>query len=96
MDVTNDQAIDAVAKTLGERWGAIEAFVHGVAFANKEDLEGAFVTTSRAGFQVALEVSAYSLLNVTNRLNVINFAGLFSGTAIAPPRSFAIRLHADF
>jgi hypothetical protein len=35
-------------------------------------------------------------LNLTNRLNVINFAGLFSGTALAPPRSVAVRLHAEF
>ncbi len=34
--------------------------------------------------------------NLTNRLNVINFAGLFSGTALAPPRSVALRLRADF
>ncbi len=36
------------------------------------------------------------ILNVTDRLNVINIAGLFSGTAIAPPRSFGIRLRAEF
>jgi outer membrane cobalamin receptor len=36
------------------------------------------------------------VLNLTNRLNVINFAGLFSGTAIGPPRSFAIRLQMEF
>ena len=35
-------------------------------------------------------------LNLTNRLNVINFAGLFSGTALAPPRSFALRVQAEF
>lgn len=34
--------------------------------------------------------------NLNNRLNVINFAGLFSGTAVAPPRSFAFRLETDF
>jgi TonB dependent receptor-like, beta-barrel/Carboxypeptidase regulatory-like domain len=34
--------------------------------------------------------------NLANRLNVINFSGLFSGTALAPPRSIAIRLHAQF
>ncbi len=34
--------------------------------------------------------------NVANRLNVINFAGLFSGTALAPPRSVAIRVQASF
>jgi hypothetical protein len=36
------------------------------------------------------------ILNLTNRLNVIDFAGLFSGTAIAPPRSFGIRLRAEW
>jgi hypothetical protein len=36
------------------------------------------------------------VLNVTNQLNVINFAGLFSGTDIAPPRSFGIRLRTEF
>jgi hypothetical protein len=34
--------------------------------------------------------------NLTNKLNLINFAGLFSGTALAPPRSVAIRLHLGF
>ena len=34
--------------------------------------------------------------NITNRLNVINFAGLFSGTAIGPPRSYALRLTTEF
>ena len=34
--------------------------------------------------------------NLTDRLNVINFAGLFSGTALAAPRSGAVRIRADF
>ena len=34
--------------------------------------------------------------NATNRLDVINFSGLFSGTAVAAPRSLALRLRADF
>jgi hypothetical protein len=36
------------------------------------------------------------ILNVTDRLNVINFAGVFSGTAVAPPRSFGVRLRVEF
>jgi len=36
------------------------------------------------------------VLNLTNRLNVINFAGLFSGTALAAPRGFAVRTQLDF
>ncbi len=67
-DVTRDDSIDALARLLGERWGSIEIFAHGIAFARKEDLEGSFVATPREGFQMALEVSAYSLLNVTNRV----------------------------
>jgi hypothetical protein len=35
-------------------------------------------------------------VNLTNRLNVINFAGLFSGTALGPPRSFGVRVNVDF
>ena len=67
-DVTEDAQIDAVAGTLASRWAAVEMLVHGVAFANKQDLEGSFVSTSREGFRTALEISAYSLLNVTNRV----------------------------
>jgi outer membrane cobalamin receptor len=37
-----------------------------------------------------------NVVNVTNRFNVINFSGLFSGTALAPPRSFGIRAQVEF
>ena len=67
-DVTKDAHIAAVARRLAAEWGAIDHLVHGIAYAKKEDLEGMFVATSREGFQLALEVSAYSLLNVTNRV----------------------------
>jgi enoyl-[acyl-carrier protein] reductase I len=67
-DVTKDDTIDALAKRLSSEWGSIDCLVHGIAFANKDDLESDFVSTSRAGFQMALDVSAYSLLNVTNRM----------------------------
>src|SRR5262245_34970144 len=67
-DVTRDATIDAVAERLEREWGSLEVLVHGIAFARKEDLEGAFVATPRDGFQLALDVSAFSLLNVTNRM----------------------------
>ena len=47
--------------------------------------------TARRGLRLQVEVR-----NLTDRLDVINFAGLFSGTALAPPRSVAVRLRADF
>ena len=67
-DVTKDATIDAVRERLEKEWGGLELLVHGVAFARKEDLKGLFVATPREGFQLALDVSAYSLLNVTNRM----------------------------
>jgi len=67
-DVSQDVQIDAVASRLTREWGSCEMLVHGIAFARKEDLEGSFVSTPREGFQLALEVSAYSFINVTNRM----------------------------
>ena len=67
-DVTHDRTIHALQRKLERSWGSLEILVHGVAWARKEDLEGKFVATSREGFQAALDVSAFSLLNVTNHL----------------------------
>ena len=67
-DVTRDGTIDTVAHRLTSEFGTLEMLVHGIAFARKEDLEGAFVATPREGFMAALDVSAYSLLNVTHRV----------------------------
>src|SRR5262249_11985213 len=36
------------------------------------------------------------VMNLTNRLNLINFAGVFSGTAVDAPRNYAVRLRAEF
>jgi enoyl-[acyl-carrier protein] reductase I len=67
-DVTKDYEIDEVAKKIAGRWGSLEILVHGIAFARREDLEGTFVKTPREGFHLALDVSAYSLINITNRM----------------------------
>ena len=60
-DVTSDEQIEAAAALVKEKWGEIDILVHAVAFANREDLQGKFIDTTRAGFNLALEVSAYSL-----------------------------------
>jgi len=67
-DVTHDRTISALHRKLERAWGSLEILVHGVAWARKEDLEGKFVATSRDGFMATLDVSAYSLLNVTNHM----------------------------
>jgi len=61
-DVTSDAQIAAVFAALRERWGGLDAVVHSLAYAEREDLKGRFVDTARQGFQVALEVSAFSLI----------------------------------
>jgi len=89
-DVSQDAHIDAVVQRLTSEWGSCEMFVHGVAFARKEDLEGSFVATPREGFQLALEVSAYSFINVTNRLQpllVKNGASLVTLSYLAALRA---------
>jgi enoyl-[acyl-carrier protein] reductase I len=89
-DVTRDETIDAVAQRLESEWGSVEALVHGIAFARKEDLEGEFVATPREGFQMALDVSAYSLLNVIHRLRPLlekNGAGVVTLSYLAAERA---------
>jgi enoyl-[acyl-carrier protein] reductase I len=64
-DVTDDAQIKAVFDEVQEKWGGLDVLVHSVAFANREDLEGRFVDTSRDGFLLALNISAYSLVTLT-------------------------------
>jgi enoyl-[acyl-carrier protein] reductase I len=64
-DVTVDAEITAVYKSLGEQFGRLDGVVHSVAFAPREDLENDFVKTSREGFKLAHDISAYSLVAIT-------------------------------
>ena len=64
-DVTNEDAIKAVFAECEKVYGKIDFVVHAVAFANKEDLMGEFIDTSLDGWNLALGVSAYSLVSIT-------------------------------
>jgi len=61
-DVSDDAQIEAAFAALRERWGEMDALVHSLAFADRDDLKGRFVDTTRHGFHLALDVSAYSLV----------------------------------
>src|SRR5439155_21754008 len=61
-DVTRDEEIAAVFKTVSDKFGKLHLLLHSVAFAPKDALEGEFVNTSREAFRVAHDVSAYSLV----------------------------------
>jgi enoyl-[acyl-carrier protein] reductase I len=67
-DVRRDADLDALFSAAAEKFGALDFVVHSVAFAHREDLEpGAFVKTSREGFLLALDVSAYSLVAIARQ-----------------------------
>jgi len=64
-DVANDQQIADLAATIDKEFGGLDFFVHGAAFAPAPELSNPFVQTSREGWRVALDVSAYSLVALT-------------------------------
>lgn len=61
-NVSHDGQLEALFARLKDRWGTLHHVIHSVAFANREDLDGRFINTSRAGFMTAMDVSAYSLV----------------------------------
>jgi len=63
-DVTKDEDLAALAASLDREFGGLDFLVHGVAFAQAAELSSPFVQTSREGFRVALDVSAYSLISL--------------------------------
>jgi len=67
-DITNEEEKQALVAELENKWGQIDVFVHSMAFAKKEDLNGRVVDTSRDGFMMAMDVSVYSLIDMTRRL----------------------------
>ena len=66
-DVQSDQEINDLFVELESRWGRVDSIVHSVAFADKGDLQERFCKTSREGFRMALDVSAYSLIALAGR-----------------------------
>ncbi|MBI3048461.1 MAG: enoyl-ACP reductase [Acidobacteria bacterium] len=61
-DVTSDADIDAVFARAGEELDGLDFVVHGAAFAPRDELTSPFTNTTREGFRIALDVSAYSLI----------------------------------
>jgi enoyl-[acyl-carrier protein] reductase I len=63
-DVASDAEIDEVFEKAKQRFGTIDILVHAIAFANREDLAGRFLDTSRDGFLLAHNISVYSLIGL--------------------------------
>ncbi|MEB3246003.1 MAG: enoyl-ACP reductase FabI [Vampirovibrionales bacterium] len=66
-DVTDDAQMDAVFNSIEVEFGRLDCLVHSIAFAQREDLDGRFVDTSRDGFALAHNISSYSLTALAKR-----------------------------
>ena len=74
-DVTEDDSIDAVFESIAERWGRLDFLVHAIAYADKEELKGKYLDTSRGNFVKSLDISCYSLTAVAQRAVPLMTAG---------------------
>lgn len=75
-DATKEDQVKAVFDECAKVYGKIDFVVHAIAFANKEDLQGQFINTSREGWDLALGVSAYSLVSIArNAQPIMNEGG---------------------
>jgi len=61
-NVQDEAQVESVFSSIKNHWGQLDILIHCLAFANRDDLTGDFSNTSRAGFQLALDISAYSLI----------------------------------
>lgn len=64
-NVQSDEDIQSTFQAIRDKWGKLDVLIHCLAFANKEDLSGDFSSTSRSGFNQALEISNYSLIQMS-------------------------------
>lgn len=63
-NVTSDEEIAALMEQINQQWGGLDILIHSVAFADKEELKGSILSTSRNGFATALDISAYSFIGL--------------------------------
>jgi len=66
-DVTDDASVDAVFAALDKQWGGLDFLVHAIAYADKDELKGKYLNTSRDNFVRSLDISCYSFTAVSQR-----------------------------
>jgi len=64
-DVSKDAEVEVAFQEVEQRWGSLDFLVHSIAYAGRDELRQPFHQTTREGFRVALDISAYSLVAVT-------------------------------
>ncbi len=71
LDVSNEEHMAGLAAKIEKDFGKIDFLVHSVAFAPKEALSEPFIKTTKQAFQIAMDISVYSLIDLTNRLESV-------------------------
>jgi enoyl-[acyl-carrier protein] reductase I len=71
LDVSDEADMASIAEKVRADFGEIDFLVHSVAFAPKEALTEGFMKTSKSAFQIAMDISVYSLIDLTNRLESV-------------------------
>ncbi|HPD83811.1 MAG TPA: enoyl-ACP reductase FabI, partial [Alphaproteobacteria bacterium] len=66
-DVTDEGSIDAAFAEIEKKWGKIDFVVHGIAFSDKNELDGLYVDTTRDNFLKTMDISVYSFTAVAKR-----------------------------
>jgi enoyl-[acyl-carrier protein] reductase I len=66
-DVADEASIDALFDGLRTRWDSLDFVVHAIGFSDKNELRGRYVDTSRANFQMSMDISVYSFTAVMQR-----------------------------
>ncbi|SDY14398.1 enoyl-ACP reductase FabI [Thermoactinomyces sp. DSM 45892] len=74
-DVTDDMQIETAFEQINQVWGSLDGVVHSIGFAKAEDLSDAYVNTSRDGYALAQDISAYSLVAVSREASKYLTAG---------------------
>jgi enoyl-[acyl-carrier protein] reductase I len=74
VDVTDDASLDTAFEQLGQRWDTIDFVVHAIAYSDKNELTGRILNTSRENFKNSMDISAYSLIEVTRRAHPMRVA----------------------
>ena len=94
-DAADDGQIAGVFEQLQTEMGSLSVLVHSIAFANREDLAGRLADTGRAGFRIALEISAFTLLPMVRGAAPL-MAGAGGGSVIAMTFHAANRVYPGY
>ncbi len=70
-DVTDDASLDAVFDVIGGAWGHLDFVVHAIAYADKEELKGKYLSTSKDNFVQSMLISCYSFTDICRRASAL-------------------------